>query len=60
MTTSELFNRITQNKDWYDGFCEPATARVLRHRHRKQILSEVTYSKLFTHFGYEKIWQKKT
>lgn len=59
MTTPELFNRITQNKDWNDGYCKPGYARLLRHRHKRYGLSDVTYEKLFTHFGYEKIWQKK-
>lgn len=56
----ELMDYVLVNEKWYVGYCNTSTARTIRHRHNKRILSEEIYDKVFIFKGFKKnkIWTR--
>lgn len=62
MNTKELFELVTKESRWWEGFCAESTARVIKHRHNENRLPTDAYKRLFGHFGYKLTdkWEKTT
>lgn len=54
-TQSELFELLTSQPRWYEGYCDANNARQLRYAHRLGSLGQKTYDDIFFHFGYIKL-----